>query len=55
MGHVAGIVSYSDTLVDPVPLVEYGRDKLTRRVEIITDSQGISPMWKSLSPLMTPD
>jgi ribonucleoside-diphosphate reductase beta chain len=51
MGHVAGIVSYSDSLVDPVPLVEYARDKLTRRVEIITDTDAEIPDVEALVAL----
>jgi ribonucleoside-diphosphate reductase beta chain len=51
MGHVAGIVSYSDSLVDPVQLVEYARDKLTRRVEIITNSDADIPDVETLVAL----
>jgi ribonucleoside-diphosphate reductase beta chain len=51
MGHVAGIVSYSDSLVNPVSLVEYARDKLTRRVEIITDTDAEIPDVEALVAL----
>jgi ribonucleoside-diphosphate reductase beta chain len=44
MPHVAGIVQQSSgEATNPVPLVEYSRDKLTRRVEIITDSDAVVP------------
>ncbi len=44
MPHVAGIVqNAADVATDPVPLVEYSRDKLTRRVEILTESDATVP------------
>ncbi|MFD1587091.1 ribonucleoside-diphosphate reductase [Halorientalis brevis] len=44
MPHVAGIVqSAANVATDPVPLVEYSRDKLTRRVEILTESDAAVP------------
>jgi ribonucleoside-diphosphate reductase beta chain len=51
MPHVAGIVSYSDELVDPIPLVEYARDKLTRRIEIITNEHAEIPGVEELVKL----
>lgn len=54
MGHVAGIVSYSDTLVNPVPLVNYARDKLTRRIEIITSTDAEIPEVDTLVALDDP-
>jgi ribonucleoside-diphosphate reductase beta chain len=43
MPYVAEIVSYSEDFIDAAPLVEYARDKLTRRIEIITDAQAEIP------------
>jgi ribonucleoside-diphosphate reductase beta chain len=44
MPNIAGIVSYSDSgFIDPSALVEYASDKLTRRIEIITDSEADIP------------
>jgi ribonucleoside-diphosphate reductase beta chain len=51
MPHVAGIVSYSDELVDPIPLVEYAREKLTRRIEIITNADAEIPDVEELVKL----
>jgi ribonucleoside-diphosphate reductase beta chain len=51
MPHVAGIVSYSDELVDPIPLVEYAREKLTRRIEIITNENAEIPDVEELVKL----
>ena len=43
MPFVAETVTATDEMVDPVPLVEYAREKLTRRVEIITDREADVP------------
>jgi ribonucleoside-diphosphate reductase beta chain len=51
MPYVAEIVSDTDDLVDPVALVEYASDKLTRRVEIITDTQAEIPDVETLVSL----
>jgi ribonucleoside-diphosphate reductase beta chain len=51
MPHVAEIVSATDGFVDPVALVEYASDKLTRRVEIITDTQAEIPDVEELVTL----
>ncbi|WP_255150894.1 ribonucleoside-diphosphate reductase [Halorarius halobius] len=51
MPYVAEIVSDTDDLVDPVALVEYARDKLSRRVEIITDASAEIPDVETLVEL----
>ena len=43
MPHVANTVSQFTEVTNPVPLVEYSRDKLTRRIEIITDADAEIP------------
>ena len=44
MPHVAGIVTEAaDVATDPVPLVEYSREKLTRRVRILTERDAEVP------------
>ena len=43
MPHVANTVSQFNEVTNPVPLVEYARDKLTRRIEIITDADAEIP------------
>ncbi|MFB6180098.1 MAG: ribonucleoside-diphosphate reductase [Halorientalis sp.] len=44
MPHVVGIVQdASNVATNPVPLVEYSRDKLTRRVEILTEQDAAVP------------
>ncbi|WP_255197398.1 ribonucleoside-diphosphate reductase [Halorarius litoreus] len=43
MPKVAAIVTYDDQFVNPVPLVTYARDKLSRRIEIITDADAEIP------------
>jgi len=43
MPHAAGIVSDFQHAVNPVPLVSYARDKLTRRIDIITDADAELP------------
>jgi ribonucleoside-diphosphate reductase beta chain len=51
MPQVAEIVGDTDEFVDPMPLVEYARDKLTRRVEIITDTDADIPDVEALVAL----
>jgi len=51
MPFVAGIVSATDEVVDPVPLVSYAREKLTRRVEIITNAEAEIPDVETLVTL----
>ncbi len=48
--HVAGIIEESNDaeMTDPVPLVEYSREKLTRRIEIITDDDAQVPPVEEL-------
>ncbi|WP_255152522.1 ribonucleoside-diphosphate reductase [Halorarius halobius] len=55
MGNVANIVSYEENFVNPVPLVGYARDKLTRRIEIITDASAEIPDVDELVALDTSD
>jgi len=43
MPHIAGTVSDFEENINPVPLVNYARDKLTRRIEIITDAEAEIP------------
>ena len=43
MPFVAETVTVTDEVVNPMPLVEYAREKLTRRVEIITDREADVP------------
>ena len=43
MPHIAGTVSDFEENINPVPLVSYARDKLTRRIEIITDAEAEIP------------
>ncbi|WP_250137843.1 ribonucleoside-diphosphate reductase [Halorientalis salina] len=43
MPHVAGTVSDFGEAIDPTPLVMYARDKLTRRIDIITDADAAVP------------
>ena len=51
MGNVAGIVSYADGLVDPTPIVTYAQDKITRRIELITDAEADLPPVEELVAL----
>ena len=52
MPNVARIVSFSDSgFLDAAPLVEYASDKLTRRIEIITDSEAEIPDVEELVTL----
>jgi ribonucleoside-diphosphate reductase beta chain len=48
---VAETVSVGDGLVDPAPLVSYASDKLTRRIEIITDADAQIPPVEDLVAL----
>ncbi|PSP66549.1 ribonucleoside-diphosphate reductase [Halobacteriales archaeon QS_1_69_70] len=48
---VAETVSVGDGLVDPAPLVSYASDKLTRRIEIITDADAEVPPVEDLVAL----
>ena len=43
MPHVAGTVSDFGDAIDPTPLVTYARDKLTRRLDVITDADAAVP------------
>jgi ribonucleoside-diphosphate reductase beta chain len=43
MGHVAGVVTAANGSADPAPLVEYAHEKLTRRIEIITEADAVVP------------
>jgi len=43
MPHVAGTVGDFEHAINPMPLVDYSRDKLTRRIEIITDADAEIP------------
>jgi ribonucleoside-diphosphate reductase beta chain len=43
MPHVAGSVGDLDAAIDPSPLVGYARDKLTRRIELISDASADIP------------
>jgi ribonucleoside-diphosphate reductase beta chain len=43
MPHVAGINQEFTEASNPVPVIEYSRDKLTRRIEIITDADAEVP------------
>ena len=51
MPFVAEIVSATDEVVNPIPLVNYAREKLTRRVEIITDAEATIPDVEELVAL----
>ena len=48
---VAETVSVGDGLVDPAPLVSYASEKLTRRIEIITDADAEIPPVEELVAL----
>jgi ribonucleoside-diphosphate reductase beta chain len=47
MGHVAGSVDYDDGM-DSTPLIEYASEKITRRIEIITDAEADLPPVEEL-------
>jgi ribonucleoside-diphosphate reductase beta chain len=51
MPFVAETVSVTDEVVDPMPLVEYAREKLTRRIDIITDADADVPGVEQLVAL----
>jgi ribonucleoside-diphosphate reductase beta chain len=51
---VAETVSVGDGIVDPTPLVTYASDKLTRRIEIITDADAEIPPVEELVALNEP-
>ncbi|PSQ41026.1 ribonucleoside-diphosphate reductase [Halobacteriales archaeon QS_9_68_42] len=51
MPFVAETVSATDEVVDPMPLVEYAREKLTRRIDIITDADAAVPSVEELVAL----
>jgi ribonucleoside-diphosphate reductase beta chain len=51
MPMVAETVSVGDSVIDPMPLVNYARDKLTRRIDIITDAQAEIPDVEELVKL----
>jgi ribonucleoside-diphosphate reductase beta chain len=48
MPHVANTVGQFVEVTNPVPLVEYSRDKLTRRIEIITNADAEIPDVETL-------
>ena len=51
MPFVAETVNATDEVVDPMPLVEYAREKLTRRIDIITDADAAVPSVEELVAL----
>ncbi|MFQ3320650.1 MAG: ribonucleoside-diphosphate reductase beta chain [Natronomonas sp.] len=51
MPFVAETVSVGDGVINPMPLVNYARDKLTRRIEIITDADAKIPDVEELVSL----
>ncbi len=53
MSHVAGTFSDLTVGINPAPLVAYSRDKLTRRIEIITDAEAEVPGVDELVKLDT--
>jgi len=55
MPHVANTVNDFEHAVNPAPLVMYARDKLTRRIDIITDSEAKIPGVDELVALDTDD
>jgi len=55
MPHVANTVNDFEHAVNPAPLVMYARDKLTRRIDIITDSEAKIPGVNELVALDTDD
>jgi ribonucleoside-diphosphate reductase beta chain len=48
---VAETVSATDEVINPMPLVDYASEKLTRRIEIITDQQATIPDVEELVAL----
>jgi ribonucleoside-diphosphate reductase beta chain len=55
MPHVANTVNDFTEAVNPVPLVEYSRDKLTRRLDVITNADAEIPGVDDLVALDTDD
>ncbi|WP_250137833.1 ribonucleoside-diphosphate reductase [Halorientalis salina] len=53
MPHVANTVNDFEEAINPVPLVKYSRDKLTRRLDIITDADAEIPGVDDLVKLDT--
>ena len=53
MPHVANTVNDFEEAVNAVPLVTYARDKLTRRIDIITDEDAVIPDVDQLVSLDT--
>ena len=51
MPFVAETVTVTDEVVNPMPLVEYAREKLTRRIDIITDADADVPAVERLVAL----
>ena len=51
MPFVAETVTVTDEVVNPMPLVEYAREKLTRRIDIITDADADVPAVERLVEL----
>ena len=51
MPFVAETVTATDEVVNPMPLVEYAREKLTRRIDVITDSEAEVPAVEELVAL----
>ncbi|WP_458186102.1 ribonucleoside-diphosphate reductase [Haladaptatus sp. NG-WS-4] len=51
MGNVANVVSTFGDATNPVPLVDYARNKLTRRIEIITNDENEIPKVEELVKL----
>ncbi|WP_458210195.1 ribonucleoside-diphosphate reductase [Haladaptatus sp. NG-SE-30] len=51
MPHVANVVSTFGDATNPVPLVDYARSKLTRRIEIITSDENEIPEVEELVKL----
>jgi ribonucleoside-diphosphate reductase beta chain len=48
IGHVAGTVSDFSEAINAEPLVTYGHDKLTRRIDILTDAEAEIPPVEEL-------
>lgn len=48
MGHVAGAVQGDEMTIDAAPLVEYAQDKITRRIEILTEAEAELPPVEEL-------
>ncbi len=48
MTHIAGVVTAAGSAADPAPLVEYAHEKLSRRIEIISDAEAAVPPVEEL-------